>query len=121
MTPVDFGNVPFNYGGYVTPFDLAILFLLVGGTLMAFTWKENTDTSSSDALAEACAKLGVALKLLRSDPLLLLLMVISSVFEAAMHASSSEGGAGCCAAAAAGVRTAPAATATRLGSCTAEG
>lgn len=79
------GDSKFNVGGDLSPFDLAILFLILGATVMALTWVENTE--SGPLLGRDCGvKVAHALKVLSDDPVLLLLMVVSSVFEAAMYA-----------------------------------
>ena len=80
------GDSKFNVGGDLSPFDLAILFLAFGATVMALTWVENTE--SGPLVGRDCgAKVAHALRVLSGDATLMLLMVVSSVFEAAMCAA----------------------------------
>lgn len=81
------GGGPVHVGGYCGPFDLAILFLVAGGAVMAHAWRENADETAVAPTARDCGvRVRHALTMLRDDAVLQLLMVISSAVEAAMYA-----------------------------------
>jgi len=83
----EMGGGPVHVGGYLGPFDLAILFLVAGGAAMAHTWRENADETAGALAARDCgSRVGHALAVLREDRLLQLLMAVSSAVESAMYA-----------------------------------
>lgn len=98
------GGGSIMWGGYCAPFDLAAVFLLVGGVVIAATWTENfgeskkghptraasaktTLTSSfAAAVGSTLDSLGKGCTLLFRDPKVLLVGLVSACFEAAMYA-----------------------------------
>jgi len=77
------GNV--NYGGYCSPFDVAIVFLVIGCGLMFMTWGENFGSKSSSTSSGGLqASLTVAMKTLTSNSQVLLLGIVCSLYEASM-------------------------------------
>ncbi|KIZ07268.1 Major facilitator superfamily domain-containing protein 5 [Monoraphidium neglectum] len=68
--------------GRVAPFDAAILFMVVGGILIAITWPENYGDTSSHDLSQQFTK---AWDAITKDPCIALLGAIQAMFEAAMY------------------------------------
>jgi MFS family permease len=67
--------------GPVAPFDLSLILLLIGTTIVAFTWTENTGDSSinlTQTLTHAFSRL-------RADRKIALLGIIQSFFEGSMY------------------------------------
>jgi len=78
------GDSTFNLGGYTTPFDLAILLLILGLVLISTLWGENYgDSSGGGSLKD---NLSVACNLFRTNVNVVLLAVIVSGFEGSMFA-----------------------------------
>jgi len=79
-------------GGYCTPFDAAAVFLVVGGFVIALTWRENYGDSEKEGkpnrpvLQQFGESLRKGLQLICRDKRVLLLGFISACFEAAMYA-----------------------------------
>lgn len=82
--------------GPTGPFELSVGFLILGGILASFMWKENVaggTTSSSDSSGDSEAKeedaskptIRDAIKVVKSDPKIMLVGAIQSLFEAAMY------------------------------------
>ena len=76
------------------PFELSVGFLILGGLLAAFTWKENVAGGSSSSVSsgdddkeEASSKPTIrdAVKVMKEDPKIMLVGSIQSLFEAAMY------------------------------------
>lgn len=68
--------------GRVAPFDAAIVFMLIGGVLIALTWTENYgDTTSHDLTAQFTK----AWEAITADPCIALLGAIQAMFEASMY------------------------------------
>jgi MFS family permease len=67
--------------GPVAPFDVSLVFLVVGSVIVAFTWRENT----GDASIDFTAGLGNAWTKLMQDAKIIYLGVIQSFFEGAMY------------------------------------
>lgn len=83
----------FHVGGNCTPFDLSIVCLLIGGTMIALLWDENYGDSGMDGDARSSAqeqpsalqRCADAMALLRADRRLPLLGVAVAVFEGSMY------------------------------------
>lgn len=73
-----------NHRGLTGPFELSIVFLLIGGLLITLLWKENTarnsenDTTNKPSIHEA-------LQVICNNPNILLLGAAQSFFEASMY------------------------------------
>lgn len=72
------------------PFELSVGFLILGGLLAAFTWKENVAGNASAASEDeedAGSKPTIrdAVKVVKEDPKIMLVGAIQSLFEAAMY------------------------------------
>jgi len=83
--------------GPTGPFELSVLFLIMGGILASFMWKENVaggvSTSDDDAgsnsegddTTTSKPTIRDAIKVVKSDPKIMLVGAIQSLFEAAMY------------------------------------
>lgn len=77
--------------GPTGPFELSVGFLVLGGLLASFMWKENvagggaTGSTDDDTKAEAKPTIRDAVKVVKSDPKIMLVGAIQSLFEAAMY------------------------------------
>ena len=77
--------------GPTGPFELSVGFLVLGGLLASFMWKENVagGGSSSDgdkgASSEDSPTIRDAIKVVKSDPKIMLVGAMQSLFEAAMY------------------------------------
>ncbi|KAI8467976.1 MAG: general substrate transporter-like protein [Monoraphidium minutum] len=68
--------------GRVAPFDAAIVFMVIGGVLIAATWTENYGDRSSTDITQQFTK---AWEAISADPCIALLGAIQAMFEAAMY------------------------------------
>ena len=84
--------------GPTGPFELSVVFLVLGGLLASFLWKENVaggggggveddGAKSRDASVVVVAKPSIrdAIEVVKSDPKIMLVGAIQSMFEAAMY------------------------------------
>ena len=84
--------------GPTGPFELSVVFLVLGGLLASFLWKENVaggggggveddGAKSKDASVVVVAKPSIrdAIEVVKSDPKIMLVGAIQSMFEAAMY------------------------------------
>lgn len=87
LHPVSAGS-SFHIGGFCTPFDLAIVCLLVGGALISLLWEENYGAEDAGAPSQAglLENFGAARRLLASDASAGLLCAVVACFEGAMYA-----------------------------------
>jgi len=69
--------------GPTGPFELSTCFLLFGGLLAAFLWKENVAESSGDS--DQKPSIWEAVEVIKSDPKIMLVGAVQSLFEAAMY------------------------------------
>ncbi|RUS71434.1 hypothetical protein EGW08_020804 [Elysia chlorotica] len=67
--------------GFVAPFDVSLLTLILMMALIVMTWSENY----GDKTSSFSHSFGTALKAIRSDPKVLCLGLIQSLFEGAMY------------------------------------
>jgi len=77
----------FYFGGYCTPFDLAICFLLIGGTILSSTWNENYGVKPGVATEPlfSADSMKRALGLIIADERILICGLVQSLFEGAMY------------------------------------
>lgn len=77
------GNV--HYGGYCSPFDVAILFLMFALAGMATLWSENFGSKSSSAGGAALQEsMATAMRTLTNNSQVLVLGLVCSSYEASM-------------------------------------
>lgn len=82
LTPLT-GNA--NYGGYCSPFDVAILFVVLAFAAMMTLWSENYGSkSSSGDKADLKDSMSVAWRSLTTNPQVLVLGIVCSLYEASM-------------------------------------
>lgn len=82
LTPLS-GNV--NFGGYCSPFDMAICFLVFSTGAIFVTWGENYGSKSSSANGGALQDtLSLATRTLMQNPQVLVLGIVCSLYEASM-------------------------------------
>jgi predicted MFS family arabinose efflux permease len=88
LEPIHEGSAV-HFGGAVAPFDVAIIFLLVGAVHIMATWKENYGGQASSNASEQQGVVGVlseALQIVFKDRRIWLLGVVVACFEGAMFA-----------------------------------
>merc|ERR1711972_311512 len=74
-----------HYGGYCSPFDVAILFLAVATLAIFMTWGENYGSKSSNASTTALQdSLSVAFQTVLRNQQVLCCGLVCALFEAAM-------------------------------------
>jgi hypothetical protein len=73
--------------GPTGPFELSVGFLVLGGLLASFMWKENVagGGGSDGGESEAQPTIRDAVKVVKSDPKIMLVGAMQSLFEAAMY------------------------------------
>lgn len=84
---IDLTNVTGSvyFGGYCSPFDLAICFLVFAVTAIFFTWGENFGSKSSSASGGALQdSMSLAISTLKQNQQVLLLGVICALYESSM-------------------------------------
>jgi len=79
-----------NKRGPTGPFELSTGFLLAGGLLASFLWKENlaaksSDDSGSNSSSSGKPSIKDAIKVIRDDPKIMYVGGVQSLFEAAMY------------------------------------
>eukprot|EP00808_Paulinella_micropora_P024877 g56531.t1 len=75
----------FHYGGFISPFDLAILFLVVAGLLTCCLWSENYGQRDFNAAGLSLSAMGGAMKEIKNNNKVLLIGLMSSLFESSMY------------------------------------
>lgn len=75
-----------DIAGPVAPFDLAILFLLLGAVLVSATWPENYgDDAPASPHSGVSASLKMAVTQCRADPAIVAVCLLQAFFESAMY------------------------------------
>lgn len=75
----------FHTGGFVGPFDLSILVLIVAAVLIAINWEENYGEASALSMTQAIDGIKQGYSIIASNKVLLALGLTQSCFEASMY------------------------------------
>jgi MFS family permease len=78
------GPTSFHYGGYCSPFDLAIGLLIIGGGLIMLLWKENYGEKDKSECKSLPLQVKDGVQAIFSNRPLLVLMIMVSCFEGSM-------------------------------------
>jgi len=83
------GETAFHVGGFCSPFDLAILVLVVGLLLISFFWEENYGSSDASVVSSEQAGLATQVKegvqaIAGSNQLIIIMMMVAC-FEGSMY------------------------------------
>jgi predicted MFS family arabinose efflux permease len=73
-----------HYGGYCTPFDIAILFQVLAMVAIAMTWSENYGSKSSSSNDSGVQGLALAIRTISQDVEVLCCGIVCALFEASM-------------------------------------
>lgn len=80
------GDSSFYYGGLCSPFDLAIVLLLVGLVLVSVLWEENYGAASSDAGQQSLAsQIRVGTVAICGSRQLMIILLMVACFEGSMY------------------------------------